>query len=262
MLLGERWSRVLRALIRPASAWRTLRHRARMRRFFASFLSPGALCFDVGAHRGAFTHVFLSLGARVVAVEPQSACARVLEQRFAHRRAFTLVQAAVAEDVGSGALLLAQPDTVATLSPSFADALVRRSGVRYAGREAVALTTLEALCQRFGRADFIKLDIEGGELPALRGLHTPVPALGFEYTVDQRAAALACVARLAELDDYEFNHSPYEHFDWPAPWVGAGDMQARIAAWPATFLAGDVYARRAGTAPRSVVKPELGPGAV
>jgi FkbM family methyltransferase len=238
------WSRVLRALGHPTLAWRRLRHRARMRRFFAPFLPPGSLCFDVGAHRGAFTQVFLSLGARVVAVEPQSACARLLERRFARHRDFTLVQAAVAEQAGAGALLLAEPDSVATLSPDFAQALVRRSGVHYAGQERVALVTLEALCQRFGRARFIKLDVEGGELPALRGLHAPVPAVGFEYTVDQRAAALACVARLAELDDYEFNHSPYEHFDWPEPWVAATVMQARIADWPATFLAGDVYARR------------------
>lgn len=246
---GWRWWQVFRALRRPTLGWRALRHRARMRRFFAPFLPPGSLCFDVGAHRGAFTRVFLELGARVVAVEPQAACARRLAERFVDRAGFTLVRAAVAEQAGTGALLLAEPDAVATLSPAFAQALSVRSGVRYAGHEPVVLTTLGDLCLRYGAPQFIKLDIEGFELPALRGLHTDVAALGFEYTVDQRGATQACVARLAELGQYEFNHSPYEHFDWPEPWVTASDMQARIAAWPATFLAGDVYARRRTLAP-------------
>src|SRR5256885_878214 len=44
------------------------------------FRSPaGALVFDIGANAGAMTRVFASLGARVVAVEPNADCVRHIE---------------------------------------------------------------------------------------------------------------------------------------------------------------------------------------
>ena len=47
-------------------------------------LRPGALIFDVGAIEGAKTDVFLRLGARVVAVEPDASNQEALAGRF-HR---------------------------------------------------------------------------------------------------------------------------------------------------------------------------------
>src|SRR5215467_6634031 len=42
----------------------------------------GDLIFDIGANEGAKTEVFLRLGARVVAVEPDDAGSRTLKERF------------------------------------------------------------------------------------------------------------------------------------------------------------------------------------
>jgi hypothetical protein len=49
--------------------------------FFARFLKPGDLAFDIGAHVGDRTAAFRRLGARAVAVEPQPPLARAL---YAH----------------------------------------------------------------------------------------------------------------------------------------------------------------------------------
>ena len=46
--------------------------------FYRRFLGAGDLAFDVGAHVGDRMLCFRRLGARVVAVEPQAALARVL----------------------------------------------------------------------------------------------------------------------------------------------------------------------------------------
>src|SRR5262245_55918355 len=84
----------------PAYAWLRDRraHRSlaqwtpqdrRMQAFYSSFLAPGDLCFDVGANIGNRVKIFLAIGARVVAVEPQRECARVLESAFAGRPGFT-----------------------------------------------------------------------------------------------------------------------------------------------------------------------------
>jgi 2-polyprenyl-3-methyl-5-hydroxy-6-metoxy-1,4-benzoquinol methylase len=47
-----------------------------------AFVKPGMLVFDIGANRGNYTKVFLSKGARVIAVEPQEACVDFLKLRY------------------------------------------------------------------------------------------------------------------------------------------------------------------------------------
>src|SRR5271157_5277389 len=54
--------------------------RKKMIAFYAQFVSKGNLVFDVGANVGEYTEVFLELGARVVAIEPNPSCASLLEQ--------------------------------------------------------------------------------------------------------------------------------------------------------------------------------------
>ena len=49
-------------------------------------LTKGSLVFDVGANHGAKTDVFLRLGARVVAVEPDAANQKVLREKFLRYR--------------------------------------------------------------------------------------------------------------------------------------------------------------------------------
>ena len=61
--------------------------------FYSQFLNPNTLCFDIGANIGNRTEIFLTLGARVIAVEPQKECAKMLRLRFGN--AITVIQAAV-----------------------------------------------------------------------------------------------------------------------------------------------------------------------
>ena len=49
--------------------------------FFSNFVHADDLVFDVGANIGDKTEIFLGLGARVVAVEPQPDCMRELKAR-------------------------------------------------------------------------------------------------------------------------------------------------------------------------------------
>src|SRR5438094_10022684 len=63
------------------------RHR-RMVRFYGQFLGPGDLGFDIGAHVGGRVRAWRRLGARVLAVEPQPDCLRVLRLLYGRDRAF------------------------------------------------------------------------------------------------------------------------------------------------------------------------------
>ena len=79
------------------------RHR-RMVAFYREFLGPGDLAFDVGAHVGSRVRAWRKLGARVVAVEPQPDCVRVLRLLFGRDPQVVLVTDALGAQPGTAQL--------------------------------------------------------------------------------------------------------------------------------------------------------------
>src|SRR5215472_8214381 len=77
-------------MIYRGQIWKQRRERA----LYATFIKPGDLCFDIGAHVGDRTGHFLALGARVVALEPQPAAMAVLQRWYGRDPRVTLVEAA------------------------------------------------------------------------------------------------------------------------------------------------------------------------
>jgi len=240
-----RW-RERRILLDQARAWSSADER--LHAFYAPFVGPGDLVFDVGANAGNRTKVFLRLGARVIAVEPQTSCASLLDEAFGHEPGFSLIREALGAEAGMARLQLSEATTIASMSPSWVEA-VRGSG-RFAAyhwerEERVPVTTLDVLIERHGEPAFIKIDVEGFELEVLKGLSCPVRALSFEFTPECTDVALACVARLVSLGFSRFNYSRDEIWHLEAdPWCDASFIQARLEALrgdASTF--GDVYAR-------------------
>jgi FkbM family methyltransferase len=221
----------------------------RMGRFYAQFIRPGDLCFDLGAHVGNRVWVWSRLGARVVAVEPQPACLDLLRRWFGQRPNVTLVGTAVGAEAGRAPLWVsAATPTVTTLSRPWIEAVQQEASfarVRWGERVEVEVTTLDALIARFGVPAFCKIDVEGYELEVLRGLSQPLPALSFEYIPAAREAAIACIERLAELGDYRFNWSVVEQHRWQsAAWVEPGRMVEFLRGLRPTDKSGDIYARQ------------------
>ena len=93
----------------------------------------------------------------------------------------------------------------------------------------------------------IKIDVEGYELEALKGLTRPLKALSFEFLPADVETALRCVARLEELGPYEFNLSCVETMNliWP-DWKTADDVRSLLSSLGRGDRSGDIYARLAG----------------
>ncbi|MGH6684000.1 MAG: FkbM family methyltransferase, partial [Pseudolabrys sp.] len=140
--------------------------------FLAQALKPGMTVIDAGANEGIYSIFCRSkVGAqgRVVAIEP-STRERIQIERNKSLNGFTdidVLPVALSERTGNAILRLAEDGHAGhnTLGHFAA------SWVHAKGEEMVPSATLDGIVlgDGFGRVDFIKLDIEGAELKALRG---------------------------------------------------------------------------------------------
>jgi FkbM family methyltransferase len=247
----------IRRKLRPRVRINVARSRRRARRFYRPFVEPGSLCFDVGANVGDRTWVFLSLGARVVAVEPQPNCvAQLLRLR---QPRLVIEELAVGEKPGVVEMSIADVHTISSMSPEWI-ARVRESGrfdeLTWPRTLSVQVTTLDALIDQHGLPSFCKIDVEGYEPLVLAGLSQPIPAISFEFTPEYSEAAVASVRRLQALGMELFNFSWGETltFVW-SRWRSAGDLLELLERAPLDGGCGDVYATASEPPSTDSVRP-------
>lgn len=241
-------------LIPPALSWRLNRkkreaaERSLFQGFYRQFLSPGDLCFDIGANLGNRVRSFRALGCKVIAMEPQTTCFAALVKHFSIDSDVILINEAVGSLPGEMDLHVSRDHVLSSFSEHFIQRTSesgRFAKSKWDRTERCRITTLDALIAKHGIPRFIKIDVEGFESEVLAGLSSPVPTLSFEWTPELPENARQCIDRLSALGDYEFNISWGESMKFSrSQWKTSASILLLIEEFsgePSLF--GDIYAR-------------------
>jgi FkbM family methyltransferase len=191
-------------------------------RFYRSVLEgfrKGGLIFDIGANGGDKADLFLRLGARVIAVEPDEKNQEILAQRFLRlrliKRPVSIVGKAVSDSIRNEVMWIDAPGSALnTLSRKWVDTLrtdESRLGttLNFGQKRNIETTTLEDLIGSYGAPFYVKIDVEGHEVEVLRGLHRPIPYLSFEVNLPEfKTEGLECIDRLNQIEaNTRFNYT-------------------------------------------------------
>ena len=177
--------------------------------FYSKFVNTGDLVFDVGANEGNRIQALLELNAKVVAIEPQPQCINILEKKFGNR--IIIEKTGLGSSTGKAIMHVADVSTISTLSGDFIE---KTSKSRFKRNKwdttiEIELSTLDNLVLKHGIPVFCKIDVEGFEAEVLKGLHTPIQYLSFEYCVpEMQLQLLECIEIIHSFDkNYTFNYS-------------------------------------------------------
>ena len=179
-----------------------------LRKLHSQFIQPGTLVFDIGAHTGYYSECFLSLGAKVVCVEPQPYCIQKLKHRFRGVSDIKILEMGVAERKDE---LLLHIDSSNSATATFSEKFMLHGPFRnrHWGLEiTVPVTTLDDLIAEYGVPGYCKIDVEGYEPNALEALSTRIPIISFEYCREFLDDTARCLEHLERLGEICLNYAP------------------------------------------------------
>jgi FkbM family methyltransferase len=203
--------------------------------------------FDIGANVGEHSSTFLSLGAHVVAVEPNPSCCKRI-RALGHARRLTVRCEAVGHHQGEVMLFLGDHSGHSTVSEEWIQKVSRiDSGYSWKSAINCPVITMDRIRQEHGNPDFVKIDVEGYEASVLYGMSFRPSVLSFEFHafapeylrqfLTLPIFESACTFNVALGDSWEFV--------WPG-WRGKEEVINYVSGLPEGVF-GDIYSKFDGS---------------
>lgn len=237
-------ARALYAL--TSSGKRARQDRIKNRKFYSQFISSGDLVFDIGANLGSYADIFASLGALVVAVEPNPDCVSHIRRSYP-KKSINVINAAVGQDSGLGTIRLAKRSDMSSMSEDWIRAIQKAQNLEdsiWENELTVPVITLNSLIAKYGVPNFIKIDVEGLEEAVLRGLSVQPPLLSFEFNTNFLDTALRCTQSLPAASHCLFNFALGEPQKLELErWVDAEQLCFALKSLDPASGYGDVFVR-------------------
>ncbi len=211
---------------------------------YSAFVKKGDLVFDIGAYRGLITDVLLSIGAKVVAIEPNPEMFASLQKKYQDNPDVTVL------NMGAGDAdceLEFHINEKIPQSCTFSESFINDS--RYSLRKwektvKVPVTKIDTLIDKYGSPTFIKIDVEGFEWSVIQGLTKKVPYLTFEFHREFIDDTKKCASHLAALGKVLFNYNLELNFKSTSPdWLTQDALFADLDSRGEENLKGDIIVK-------------------
>jgi len=213
--------------------------------FYKKLVGKNNLFFDIGANVGDKTEKFLNVGVRVVSVEPQTECVKILKDKFLNNKNVIIVDKCLGSELKEIKLkICSKSNVVSTVADHWQQG--RCKGEVFDKEEVVQMIRLDDIIKEHGVPDYCKIDVEGYEYEVISGLSSKIPCLSFEFTSEFFGHAEKCLAKLDKLGFKYFNYALDENPDFQLfRWVDIPSLVKDIR-WNINRddkLWGDIYAR-------------------
>lgn len=216
---------------------RAILRRKKRRQFYAAFIRPGDLVFDVGANLGNYSEALCAVGAKVVAIEPDPRNLRILRKRL-KRDCVHIEPCALGRNAGTAELhIAADRDDVSTLSDQWAE----NTKAHWQGTVRVQVRTLDSIATDYGIPKYIKVDAEGYDAEVLRGASFRPEMVSFEFHLEHLETAQECIRLLREFA-FNFVIEERSRFELNR-WVGGKEIMSVLSTLAHGTRYGDVFAR-------------------
>ena len=225
--------------------------RNKMTEFYRRVIQPDELVFDIGANVGVLSAAFASLGARVVALEPNADCVRHIQLSYADKQ-IEVIQAAAGAKNGLAVLNVSdERDVRSSVSDDWIKTMGRQDesyrGI-WSRQNMVPMLTLDTLIEHFGMPQFIKIDVEGFEEKVLSGLSAQPPLISFEFTAAFLAPAMRCMDMAVLRDGSMFNFAYNAEWGYPARfeneiWLDKEELKKALLKIEGSDHQGDIFVK-------------------